>query len=268
MGGNLDKRLKGLGISESGKTHISLSILHSYYLWGWGENAHQRKHIMNKETNSTKYRSKLKKKPIRNTGNVSIIFNCLVETKEEPKVISKNEIERLRKQAIQYERKAGNKANRDKIKQDRESRLDFLLKIENRTSIQNKHIRRLQRKLGLPVTKNPLAKGRSKKKKTKRKYKNRIPSKYETYINSPHWEKRKNEYYQKYPRVCSVCASCKHIHLHHAVYAEYGKEQDGHLFPLCDDHHSEFHKLIGKTKRDMLKETLDFIQERRLGFNL
>lgn len=102
---------------------------------------------------------------------------------------------------------------------------------------------------------------RDKRKKKNRKYRNRIPKKYETYIKSPWWEKRKNEYYKFHQRKCTVCRSVNKIHLHHKFYGKYYFEDDKDLIPLCETHHDEIHKMIGKVKKDMRYLTDKFISE-------
>ena len=104
---------------------------------------------------------------------------------------------------------------------------------------------------------------KSKKKKEKKKNRKRKPKKYDTYINGVVWEKRKNAYYKLHGRTCAVCGSVKFIHPHHKYYGEYGEEKDEHLVPLCQDHHKQFHDELGKTKKDMVKETDSFIERYR-----
>ena len=84
-------------------------------------------------------------------------------------------------------------------------------------------------------------------------------SKYEIFIGSPLWESRKNVYYQNNPRRCAACDSPKHIHLHHMVYGEFGKEPDEHLIPLCKTHHEGFHAKNG-TQRHMIRATMEYIK--------
>lgn len=104
--------------------------------------------------------------------------------------------------------------------------------------------------------------GYKKKKKSKRKYSKRIPRKYEVYISSKWWIKRKNEYYKVYPKVCIACLSTKYVDLHHLLYTNFGRELDEHLVPLCRDCHIEYHALNG-THYNMVKSTRDFIEQKR-----
>lgn len=108
-------------------------------------------------------------------------------------------------------------------------------------------------KLGIKISK-------TKFRKNKRKYLNRIPRSYKIYIKSPYWTKRKNSFYKKYGKFCLICKGSYSIQLHHAFYGNYGNEADTDLIPLCVEHHARIHQLIGKVKRDMRKETLEAIE--------
>lgn len=186
---------------------------------------------------------------------------CLIEIKEEvPIFILKKENPIIDKLARSERRMAflDLQLNKGKVLSDKRVRryvkLAEMLKRDVPQYILAKH-QELKKKVkfythtGKPKIKN---------KKSKRK---RTPTKYEAYISSPAWEKRKNKYFRLHPRICAVCYTGDFIHLHHAFYGEYGSEKDEHLFPLCQKHHSEFHEQIGKTKKDMIKETLKFIEE-------
>jgi|ERR1035437_1861282 hypothetical protein len=98
---------------------------------------------------------------------------------------------------------------------------------------------------------------RIKKRRKLRNYK-RCPKKYNVYINSSWWTKRKNKFYQSHPRICSACGSYKYITLHHMIYGKLGEELDEHLTPLCNPCHQEYHTLYG-TKKNMLLTTKEFI---------
>lgn len=85
-------------------------------------------------------------------------------------------------------------------------------------------------------------------------------NKYKIYINSIHWENRKNSYWQNHKRECAKCQSIKIVQLHHCFYrnGHYGKEPDEDLIPLCQNHHKEFHEKYG-VKKNMKRETQEFI---------
>lgn len=82
--------------------------------------------------------------------------------------------------------------------------------------------------------------------------------KYHLYIESAEWTKRKNDYYRKHKKQCSICYSPIQVNLHHAVYANFGREKNEHLYPLCREHHKQFHEIHG-VKGNMLLETQQFI---------
>lgn len=112
-----------------------------------------------------------------------------------------------------------------------------------------------------PLTKSKRVKKKKHKKERKlRKYANRIPKKYNVYIKTKYWTKRKNEYFQKYGKQCFVCKSSKYVQLHHLEYKNelFGIEPDEMLVQLCKEHHEEFHALYG-VKRKMYQEFDDFI---------
>ena len=83
---------------------------------------------------------------------------------------------------------------------------------------------------------------------------------YRVYIDSPYWRSRKNRYFSKHGKRCSVCGKKAGTTLHHKIYDRklYGKEPDSHLIPLCGKHHHEFHK-NHDTKQDMESETNEYV---------
>ncbi len=106
---------------------------------------------------------------------------------------------------------------------------------------------------------NGIAPPKKEKKNKKANRQIRPNSTYGTYILSPIWRSIKNAYWQSHERKCAACFSKKKIHLHHGYYADRGQEKTEHLFPFCENCHKEFHLWLGKTKKDMLKETIQFI---------
>lgn len=101
-----------------------------------------------------------------------------------------------------------------------------------------------------------------KKKRKQRNYKNRIPKKYNVYIKSIWWEKRKNQYWQNHKKECYRCSSSNHIQLHHLKYENqtFGNEKDKTLIPMCQSCHNLFHSLFG-SKKDMIDDMLLFETE-------
>ena len=118
------------------------------------------------------------------------------------------------------------------------------------------------------VKDNTVAELKRQKKKSRkqgrkqRAYKNRVPRSYKAYIASPHWTKRRNQYWQKVSRQCCVCGSCKYVQLHHGKYASetFGKEPDEWLFPMCQSCHQDFHDTYG-VSGNMLKNTMKYIED-------
>lgn len=106
---------------------------------------------------------------------------------------------------------------------------------------------------------------RKRKLEKTRKYAQRVPKKYHIYIKSSFWEARKSKFYRKFGRKCAVCSSSRSVQVHHKFYGEYGIEKDEHLVALCGFHHEQVHIGIGKTKKDMVKETDAFVEEMRLS---
>jgi hypothetical protein len=66
---------------------------------------------------------------------------------------------------------------------------------------------------------------------------------YDTYITSKKWERRRVAYYAKYAKVCRACKTKEKIHLHHHTYVRMGNEHDDDLVPLCEQCHDLVHQL-------------------------
>ncbi len=105
----------------------------------------------------------------------------------------------------------------------------------------------------------------SNKKRSKlrnKRIRNNIRS-YKSYMQSKLWVTRKNQYWQEHGRQCVACGSKNYVTLHHAYYSgNWGSEPDSEVFAFCGGCHSSFHKSI-KLKKDMRKETLQFIEDTR-----
>ncbi len=71
--------------------------------------------------------------------------------------------------------------------------------------------------------------------------------KYEDYIVSEKWEKRRTNYWKKHDRVCYCCGEFA-LDLHHCTYAHLGHEWDCDLIPTCRDCHKGIHKLVKGNK--------------------
>lgn len=129
---------------------------------------------------------------------------------------------------------------------------EALCKIENPSRKQIRGKRKLERKL-FGKARTPVFSDRI---ESKRK---RIPKKYSVYIKSSHWEKRKNQLFQKFGRTCVICGSCERISVHHLRYdnSEFGIEKDKDLVIICWKHHEQFHQLYG-VKKNSHKDFVSF----------
>jgi 5-methylcytosine-specific restriction endonuclease McrA len=63
------------------------------------------------------------------------------------------------------------------------------------------------------------------------------------YLDSPAWQRRRADYFDRHPRECAVCGS-RRVQLHHLSYRRVpGREVDRDLLPLCRTHHRAWHRL-------------------------
>lgn len=85
-------------------------------------------------------------------------------------------------------------------------------------------------------------------------------AKYQKYINSTKWERRKVSYYAHHPKVCRACAATELIHLHHHTYDRLGKEADDDMVPLCESCHELVHNLHRLRGGSLTKVTMEFIE--------
>ena len=67
--------------------------------------------------------------------------------------------------------------------------------------------------------------------------------KYQEYIQSPEWYKRKQKYYSKHKKECYGCGSKERLNLHHRSYTSLYNEKDKHLVPVCGTCHDKIHEL-------------------------
>lgn len=67
--------------------------------------------------------------------------------------------------------------------------------------------------------------------------------KYEDYINSKAWQRRRLALFAKRGRRCESCGESRgEIHVHHLTYANFGNEKDMDLLVLCRACHMARHK--------------------------
>lgn len=71
---------------------------------------------------------------------------------------------------------------------------------------------------------------------------------YEAYIHSKAWAKRRQQYWKQYGRSCKVsaCEAITGLHVHHHTYDRLGQELMTDLVGLCEKHHMEVHDLHEK----------------------
>lgn len=116
--------------------------------------------------------------------------------------------------------------------------------VRKSTSISN-IVNKLNKKKLAPKSKNP---------KT-------LKEKYDKYINSFYWRKRRELYFSLHQKKCSKCNSIKNIVLHHGTYINLRNEKDDDLFALCRECHNNLHKKYG-VKEDMILETIAYINDK------
>lgn len=85
---------------------------------------------------------------------------------------------------------------------------------------------------------------------------------YNAYLVSPHWKKRREEFFKKNKYECQACGSGDYINLHHATYQRMGIEEEGDLVPLCRSCHSEAHEIQKSTGENLYKVTYDYIMDK------
>mgnify|MGYP001613151837 FL=1 len=106
---------------------------------------------------------------------------------------------------------------------------------------------------------------KNKRKKQKKKFSKKLPysGDYKKYLESPHWQKTKERFYVFFEKKCQRCESKEKINLHHTDYRKIGIEGEGDLIPLCQDCHTEFHKIYGK--KNLKDNTNKFIEDFKRG---
>lgn len=163
---------------------------------------------------------------------VPIVGRPDVEAKQKTEYLIDKAVIKEKRKLIQLENIAKKNNLNDRYVQSYQA----LLKVQNPTPKQLKKLRKHARRLGLWIKQ----KDRSNSKRQ------RTPTKYDVYMNSPQWRNRKNLLFQKYGRTC-FCGSTKRISVHHLRYenSEFGVEKDEDLAIVCWKCHEEFHKLYG-----------------------
>ena len=65
--------------------------------------------------------------------------------------------------------------------------------------------------------------------------------KYSEYIQSPAWERKRQQVLTFWDGKCAICYSPNNVQVHHRTYVRIGDERLMDLLPLCKDCHDLFH---------------------------
>jgi 5-methylcytosine-specific restriction endonuclease McrA len=91
-----------------------------------------------------------------------------------------------------------------------------------------------------------------------------VVARYEQYLSSPRWARRKAAYFKTRAPKCKACKSWEQVDLHHLTYANLGHERDGDLMALCRTCHEAVHELHAQNPNASLaKITKRFAKQRR-----
>ena len=80
--------------------------------------------------------------------------------------------------------------------------------------------------------------------------------KYEQYILSSDWKKRREWTLIFWGHRCALCFSTKNIEVHHRTYERLGNELITDLIVLCDDCHAKHHGINRTYGTEHISETL------------
>jgi 5-methylcytosine-specific restriction endonuclease McrA len=70
---------------------------------------------------------------------------------------------------------------------------------------------------------------------------------YQEYLNSPHWEKTRQEALDRASGRCMLCNMNEEVlHVHHRTYERLGNEEPEDVIVLCATHHAQFHGKDGE----------------------
>jgi hypothetical protein len=90
---------------------------------------------------------------------------------------------------------------------------------------------------------------------------------YKSYITSPRWKLKCQQYWEAKGRWCKACkASNKPLHVHHMTYDHFTMEPLTDLMGLCYDCHKEVHKRhrAGGRQKNLRDITLEYVREKTL----
>lgn len=90
---------------------------------------------------------------------------------------------------------------------------------------------------------------------------------YESYINSKAWAKKRQQYWKEFGRSCKVadCGATAGLHVHHHTYDRLGEELMSDLVGLCEQHHDQVHDVYEKERN---QRSLTSVTERVTGIKL
>lgn len=69
-------------------------------------------------------------------------------------------------------------------------------------------------------------------------------AKYQAYLESEAWQRKRAEVLSIWRHRCAICNSEENLHVHHRTYYRVFNESITDLIPLCADCHELFHKRI------------------------
>ena len=69
-----------------------------------------------------------------------------------------------------------------------------------------------------------------------------LGQRYDEYLRSPEWKVKREQVLAR-DLTCVLCASAKKLQVHHRTYERLGNEELTDLVTLCDDCHSDWHKI-------------------------
>lgn len=78
-------------------------------------------------------------------------------------------------------------------------------------------------------------------------------SEYEHYLLSDAWANKRREAFKEYGMACMACKKAVNLHVHHATYKRFGKENLGDLRILCGACHDTLHRSFKASQENDLK---------------
>ena len=69
---------------------------------------------------------------------------------------------------------------------------------------------------------------------------------YPEYLQSPEWQRKREDCFASYGKMCAVCGSTQKLEVHHLTYDNIGDEKPYELIPLCHACHERMTKAIAE----------------------